>query len=452
MAPGEQVAALRKMFALLMALTAVNFLATIIAFVALGFAVNQRAIMNDVEASQNKLKILYMALSDTESSQRGYIITGDDRYEAAYKTNVGRAKSALADVEKIKTSPADAATLDQVVALSQKKLAEMQSTLEVRKKEGLSAAAIQVGMHLGANLMTENRQKISVASAAMDLDIREKRSTTVAVSSFAISTLIVNVLTTIGAAMACYGLFKRLQDSNQELLKLNQTKEEFLALASHQLRTPATAVKQYLSLSLDGFAGELTPTQRDMVEKARVSNERQINIVNDILKITKLDLNKLTLTKKPHNLSTIARHAARDMRATVKNTKHTLAVRAPRAKIYVDVDEFYIHSVIENLIDNAIKYSPPGSAVDVVVRTDSDMAVLEVIDRGVGIAPEDHARLFRKFERLDNPLSVIAGGTGLGLYWCKEIVELHGGSITIESEKGQGSNFIVRLPKTTRHE
>jgi signal transduction histidine kinase len=117
----------------------------------------------------------------------------------------------------------------------------------------------------------------------------------------------------------------------------------------------------------------------------------------------------------------------------------------------IDTDKEYIRMALSNILDNASKYTPEGKAIRVTVKEKKGYVCIAITDEGVGIAEDDMDKLFRKFSRIDNPLSVQVGGTGLGLYWSKEIIELHGGSIDVESKLNKGTTFTVKLPTTTEN-
>ncbi|MDN5275849.1 MAG: hypothetical protein JWN33_498 [Candidatus Saccharibacteria bacterium] len=244
--------------------------------------------------------------------------------------------------------------------------------------------------------------------------------------------------------------YKRLtlvEAQRNELLKLSNAKDEFIALASHQLRTPATAVKQYTAMLLEGFRGKLAIEQRELLLKAYQSNERELTIIDDLLKVAKLDAGKVQIQKE--NIDII--HMINDVidglgsSARFKEISIIQKHKVPKLIVYIDPELFRM--VIENLIDNAIKYSPKRSTVTISVATKKNVVHIYVADNGVGIAKEDLKHLFIKFSRIDNPLSVLAGGTGLGLYWVKKIVTLHNAKITAKPNKPNGTIFEIKLPQ-----
>ncbi len=233
----------------------------------------------------------------------------------------------------------------------------------------------------------------------------------------------------------------------QHYIELNQSKDEFISIASHQLRTPATAVKQYIGMLLEGFVGELQKDQFDMLQKAYQSNERQLKIVSDLLKVAQVDAGKIMFTKDYVNLNDMVYDAIYDMRGVFAARHQEIEFEAidPAPLAFVDHDS--IRMVFENLIDNASKYSEENTKIKITIHESIKNVMIDVADQGVGISSRERARLFEKFARINNPLSTKVGGTGLGLYWARKIVDLHDGTITVKSKKGQGTTFTVSLPK-----
>lgn len=235
----------------------------------------------------------------------------------------------------------------------------------------------------------------------------------------------------------------RQQDT---LLELNAAKDEFIRLASHQLRTPATGVKMYIGMLMGGFADEPTENQMRMLDQAYQSNERQLHIIEDLLKVATIDAGKVVLVKEKTDIKKLLNEVSSEMQHAISGRKQKIIIDSPLNTVMVEIDKRYIRMVIENIIDNASKYSPDNTLITVKLEQNNHTDIT-IIDQGVGIAEKDQSMLFKKFSRIHNVMSVSASGTGIGLYWAKEIVSLHGGTITLKSELGHGSSFTIRLPK-----
>jgi signal transduction histidine kinase len=233
----------------------------------------------------------------------------------------------------------------------------------------------------------------------------------------------------------------------QYLIELNRAKDEFISLASHQLRTPATGVKQYLGMVLEGFVGELTDSQQAILQKANESNERQLRIVSDLLKVAQVDAGKVRLRKTDVDVTSLIKDVIKEQRKTFETRRQKVLFEPDTDKLTLYFDRDTIRMVLENLIDNASKYSGEDKTVTIQLDEHPHEARITIIDNGVGIKQEDQDRLFEKFSRIDNPLSTQVGGTGLGLYWAKKIVDLHQGKVTFESTVGKGTSFTIHLPK-----
>lgn len=248
-----------------------------------------------------------------------------------------------------------------------------------------------------------------------------------------------------------YSLQRKTSEANriEELMEINRSKDEFIALASHQLRTPATAVKQYIGMILEGYAGDISPEQERFLQSAYESNERQIQIVNDILRVAKLDLKKIILKKQNINMVDLMQSIVDDLKTNFTGRDQHVFLSTASEHICAPADTEYIRMALGNIVDNASKYTPEGKSITVTVRDRTERVEIAISDEGVGITAKDLDKLFKKFSRIDNPLSVKVGGTGLGLYWSKEIIELHGGSITVESDLSVGTTFTVSLPHST---
>ena len=240
---------------------------------------------------------------------------------------------------------------------------------------------------------------------------------------------------------------EKLQRQHVELEELNKSKDEFISLASHQLRTPATGVKQFLGILLEGYAGKLSEQQYDYLQRAYDSNDRQIDLVNNLLRVAQVDAGKVVLSKNDTDINELLADVIDEQVDSFKDRKQTITFDAPADTIIAQVDEMRFRMVLENLIDNASKYTPAGGSIKVSAHaaTNNGMTIA-ITDNGVGIDESSLPKLFNKFSRVQNTLSDSVGGSGLGLYWANKIVELHGGNITVSSKLGSGSTFTITLP------
>lgn len=229
--------------------------------------------------------------------------------------------------------------------------------------------------------------------------------------------------------------------------KIQETKEDMLALASHQLRTPASGVKQYIGMLTQGFVGELSEQQRQIADKAYAANERQLEIINQMLYVAKADAGQLMLEPERIDLLEMAKSSISLQRTTAGNKNITLKLDST-IPTQAYGDPRYISMIIDNLINNAIKYTQPGNEVSMYVFVAEKRACLSVSDEGVGIRKQDISKVFEKFARLENPLSKSEGGNGLGLYLAHGLAKAHGGDLEVRSEVNVGSTFTLSLPRS----
>jgi PAS domain S-box-containing protein len=227
--------------------------------------------------------------------------------------------------------------------------------------------------------------------------------------------------------------------------QLDIAKDEFVTLASHQLRTPATAVKSILSMLASGDFGPITSIQRRYLDKAILSNDRQLQVIEDLLNVALVDSGKMDLDLEYIDVAGIVREAVADLLSTISSRNQLVELNIP-SSASVLADAHKIRMVLDNLISNASKYSPEGSTIHIGLTQDSNLLCLSVRDEGVGIPEEELPKLFTKFTRLPNELSATVGGTGLGLFLAKNVTELHKGTLSVSSQEGTGSTFTVSLP------
>lgn len=262
-----------------------------------------------------------------------------------------------------------------------------------------------------------------------------------------LSTLIAGIA--LGGLLAIIMLFSiraRLHKiSFEKEREVQLAKDELLSLASHQLRTPATGVKQYMGMVLQGFAGEITAQQKDFLQKAYDSNDRQLHIINDILHLAKLDAGRIVLSKTTFDMSELVQSVLEEQTQAAREAEVAITPKMPR-HLQVYADSHMMRMVVENLISNGIKYTNPEGKVNVTLKNNRDAYELVVKDTGVGIADADFDKLFKQFSRVANERSHLVSGTGVGLYLVKNLVELHGGKVRVKSKLGQGTTFTVSFP------
>ena len=237
-----------------------------------------------------------------------------------------------------------------------------------------------------------------------------------------------------------------LHDISREKM-IEKMKTEFVSLAAHQLRTPLSAIKWTLRMLLDGDLGKITEEQEELMAKCYQSNERMINLVNDLLDVARIEEGRYIYGMAMANMEDIIQFVLNSYKEEFEKRNVKIEFKKPEEKtpkINVDVEK--IKLVLQNLIDNSIKYTLSGGTVTVSLKYDKKEIGVEVSDTGMGIPEDQKGRVFSKFFRGANALRIETEGSGLGLFLAKNIIEAHGGKIWFESEEGAGTAFYFSIP------
>lgn len=239
-----------------------------------------------------------------------------------------------------------------------------------------------------------------------------------------------------------------LEKAYEELSVLDKMKSDFIAIASHELRTPLSIIKGYADAFQYGELGDLTSFQLDKVKIMNARADQMTKIINDLLDLTRLDEGRLVGERWPAPMDGLIINAVSEYKGRAAQCDQELVFTIEENLPPVSVDVWRVHQVMENLIGNAIKFTPGGGVIEVAARTadEPDMVEIEVRDTGPGIPVKEQKKLFTMFYQIETDSTRSAGGLGLGLVISKGIVEGHGGQIWVESETGQGSSFKFTLP------
>jgi signal transduction histidine kinase len=227
-------------------------------------------------------------------------------------------------------------------------------------------------------------------------------------------------------------------------------KDDFIGVAAHELRTPLAALKGFAEMltiqTARGKGHKLDDWQREALDAIDQSTTRLVELIDDLLDVTRLQGGRLEVHQEPHDLVALVRRVIRRM--GVMTDHREVKIMAAADPVIACVDAPRIEQVVSNLVSNAIKYSPNGGEVTVEVREDeaASDAIIAVRDHGIGIPAAQQPQVFGRFARADNAREMGIGGTGLGLYLSRELVERHGGRVWFESAEGKGSTFYVALP------
>lgn len=236
-----------------------------------------------------------------------------------------------------------------------------------------------------------------------------------------------------------------------ERKKVERLKSEFVATVSHELRTPLTSIKGSLELVNAGVLGSIPETAGTMLRLAQKNTERLVLLVNDILDIEKLELGEASLPLSLTDLRELLEQALAQNQGYADNfsVRLSLDLHELPASVLVSVNHQRLQQVLSNLISNAVKFSAPGTVVQLSACLRDHDVMIKVCDQGPGISQEFRSRIFQKFAQADGSDSRQRGGTGLGLSICKELMERMNGTIGFDSVEGQGSTFYITLPLQT---
>lgn len=240
-----------------------------------------------------------------------------------------------------------------------------------------------------------------------------------------------------------------IEDQNLKLLEAYRVKSEFLATMSHELRTPLNAILGFSQILESQSKGPLTPHQAEMVKRILTNGKTLLNLVNDILDLSKLEAQRLTLNPAPVHLHGLVQAVLSDLQSLAQGKALTLETDLALTDPMVVNDERRLRQILTNLVSNAIKFSDQGyvhvsTAAD---PTDADAFLLTVADTGIGIAPDQRPHIFEAFRQGDQTLRRRRPGTGLGLAIVQSLVTIMGGTITVDSQVAQGATFVVTLPR-----
>ena len=264
-----------------------------------------------------------------------------------------------------------------------------------------------------------------------------------------------------------------LKRKTRELETANRVKEEFLSVMSHELRTPLSVIMGYAGLIKDGLLGKINPQQDDAIKKVLARGTEQLNMINDIMQTTQLEARSVAIERQPEDLRDLLDQLKSDYDLRIDKKNVSLVWDYPSASVPIMTDCAKLKQILQNLINNALKFTDEG-AIRITARVgvgDKDLGVravspsgtpnsqlpilnprfveLKVSDTGVGIPKEKLARIFVKFSQVDSSETRVYDGVGLGLYIVKNFCELLGGQVNAQSEVGKGATFTVRIPFPT---
>lgn len=228
--------------------------------------------------------------------------------------------------------------------------------------------------------------------------------------------------------------------------EIDRMKSDFISLASHQLRTPLSAIKTYSHMLIDGFMGDITPDQRKALRTIVTASNRMNELISTLLNVSRIETGNLIVSAKRINLNHLTDEVIKELALSADNKKITVTPKMPAVPLIIKADNLIVKEILINLVSNAIKYTPAGGTVTVHLKKNIHTVLVTVEDNGMGIPKNAREQVFTKFYRAQNVVRQETTGTGLGLYMVKGLVETLGGKIWFDSAEHHGSKFYVRLP------
>ncbi|MBV9775106.1 MAG: CHASE3 domain-containing protein [Gemmatimonadetes bacterium] len=412
-----------------------------------------------IETSQT----LVARLVDAESRQRGYLLTGRERYFRPYEADRAGARAALAELRRLTgDSRSEQARIDTLGRLMESKFREMEETVRIRREQELGEAMQVVLTDRGERTMDEARR---IAAALHDEETAELEERRTREARYAGTLTLILIAGTLGAGAASlllntlFGRYAAAQASFAETLRerteaaetANQAKAKFLAAMSHDLRTPLNAIGGYTELLEMGIRGPVTPEQSRDLQRIRAGTRHLLAMINDILNFARLEAGRVEIRPEDVLADAVVRNlessvlpqvAARGLEYLYEGCDPALVVRADPVKM---------EQILLNLLTNAIKFTEPGGRITVACAGEGGKLAVRVRDTGRGIPPEKLPGIFEPFVQVDRELTAESHqGVGLGLAISRELARAMGGDLAAESAPGRGSCFTLRLPLAPR--
>ena len=425
------------------------------------------------------------AIVDAETGQRGYIITGDSSYLGPYRDGRVAVDSYFVALRQlVADDPHQRARLDTLQEIANAKVQELDRSVELRAVDA-SAALAHVRSGVGKALMDSARVVATHMTETERRRLAERARARMRTRNLALGVIIIG---TLGAFLLAFITNRSIrsdvitQQRTREQLELqaqqleeqqvvmeetleqlrkttteaeeardaadvaNRAKTDFLAVMSHELRTPLNAIVGYTELLHDGVAGPVSDVQREQLERVQLSARHLVELVDDILSFSRLESGSESIRIAPIDLAEVTRQAGALVEPVATAKGLTLTIDAPNESARFTSDPAKVRQVLVNLLSNAIKFTDEGG-IRLASRAEDGRVVFEVVDTGIGIAPEHQEQVFETFWQVDQTATRKRGGAGLGLSVSRRLARALGGDLSVESAIGKGSRFRFWVPR-----
>ena len=425
------------------------------------------------------------AMVDAETGQRGYIITGDSSYLGPYHDGRVAADSYFVTLRQlVADDPHQRARLDTLRQLADAKVHELDRSVELRAVDA-SAALAHVRSGVGKALMDSARVVATHMTQTERRRLAEQDEARLRIRNLALGVIIGG---TLGAFLLAFITNRSIrsdviaQQRTREQLELqaqqleeqqvameetleqlrettteaeeardaadvaNRAKTDFLAVMSHELRTPLNAIVGYTELLHDGVAGPVSDVQREQLERVQLSARHLVELVDDILSFSRLESGTENIRAVPIDLAEVTREAGALVEPVATAKGLAVTIDAPNDSVRFTSDPGKVRQILVNLLSNAIKFTDEGG-IRLASRAEDGRVVFEVVDTGIGIAPEHQEQVFETFWQVDQTATRKRGGAGLGLSVSRRLARALGGDLSVESAIGKGSRFQFWVPR-----
>jgi signal transduction histidine kinase len=444
-------------------LLALSVLVSTLAFLAYRYSADlsrTRAVIDHTSEVGDALATLLSALTEAEVGQRGFLVTGDKADLEPYHVALTAVPKQLRRIEKLVAGdPRLASRAAQLTKLANGEMAELERVLQVEQTSGLRAAMDAVRGQNGGALMREIRRRIDeMVEEAESGDTTDRLLADRAERASIAVLIVIALFSLLGIAMAGWTMIVELEERRRTMVELARLKEaaeaadaaksRFIAFLTHEFRSPLTSIIGFSELLDRQSFGPLgSPRYVEYSSRIRRGSEYLLELVNDVLDSSKIEAGYGQLRETTFSIGALLEECVGLLRPQADRAAVTLAwaVGSGAADIYADPTR--LKQIITNLVGNAIKYTPAGGQVRVIAEQTPDGSLdLVVSDTGLGIGEGDLAALMEPYRQADNRVNRAVAGTGLGLPLTRQLVELHGGKLVLESVPGAGTRAIVSLP------